>query len=57
MINEARPGRFAPYALALLRSIAALLFLAHGTRKFLGFPAGRAAWTGWSLASPGALPA
>ena len=30
---------FAPYVLALLRVIAALLFMSHGTMKLLGFPA------------------
>jgi putative oxidoreductase len=28
-----------PYVLSLLRIIAALLFVEHGTQKFLGFPA------------------
>ncbi len=32
------PASFAPYALAALRIMAALLFLAHGTQKLLGFP-------------------
>ncbi|MDO9499163.1 DoxX family protein [Falsiroseomonas sp.] len=35
--------RFAPYApqlLSVLRIMAGLLFLAHGTQKLLGFPAG-----------------
>lgn len=31
--------RFAPHALAALRIMAALLFIAHGTQKLLGFPA------------------
>ncbi len=31
--------RYAPYALSLLRIMAALLFLQHGTSKFLAFPA------------------
>ncbi|EFH10264.1 DoxX family protein [Pseudoroseomonas cervicalis] len=31
--------RFAPLALAALRIMSALLFLAHGTQKLLGFPA------------------
>ena len=30
----------APYALALLRIVAGLLFLEHGTQKLLGFPPG-----------------
>lgn len=31
-------GRYAPHALALLRIIAALLFIQHGTMKLFGFP-------------------
>jgi len=31
-------GRFAPHALSLLRIVAALLFLQHGTGKLFGFP-------------------
>lgn len=38
---------FAPHALALLRIVAALLFLAHGVIKLVGFPTG---------AAPGAQP-
>jgi putative oxidoreductase len=30
--------KWAPHALALLRIVAALLFIAHGTGKLLGFP-------------------
>jgi putative oxidoreductase len=30
--------RWAPHALALLRIVTALLFIAHGTGKLLGFP-------------------
>jgi putative oxidoreductase len=33
------PPRFAPYALAALRIVAALLFIAHGTQKLFGYPA------------------
>jgi putative oxidoreductase len=36
---ESRLASLAPYFLALLRVIAALLFLSHGTMKLLGFPA------------------
>ncbi|MDQ1079349.1 DoxX family protein [Pseudoroseomonas cervicalis] len=32
-------NRFAPLALAALRIMSALLFMAHGTQKLLGFPA------------------
>ena len=31
-------ARFAPYILSLLRIVAALLFIEHGTSKFFGFP-------------------
>ena len=31
-------GRYAPQALSLLRIVAALLFLLHGTSKLFGFP-------------------
>jgi putative oxidoreductase len=34
--------RLAPYALSLLRIIAALLFLQHGLSKFFGFPSATA---------------
>ena len=34
----ARLSPFAPYALAALRIMAGLLFLAHGTQKLFGFP-------------------
>lgn len=31
--------RYAPYALGILRIVAALIFIAHGTQKLFGFPA------------------
>jgi putative oxidoreductase len=31
--------RYAPYALAALRIVAALIFMEHGTQKLFGFPA------------------
>lgn len=31
--------RYTPYALAVLRIVAALLFFEHGTQKLIGFPA------------------
>ena len=34
-----RLSAYAPRALAALRVVAALLFIAHGTQKLLGFPA------------------
>ncbi|HZH52882.1 MAG TPA: DoxX family protein [Microvirga sp.] len=32
-------GRYAPYALAALRIVTALIFMLHGTQKLFGFPA------------------
>jgi putative oxidoreductase len=32
-------SKYAPYALAILRIVTALLFIEHGTAKLLGFPA------------------
>ena len=32
-------GRYAPQALSLLRIVASLIFLLHGSSKLLGFPA------------------
>ena len=41
-MTSASVGRFAPHALALLRIVAAALFLAHGLVKLVGLPAGAA---------------
>ena len=35
--------RYQPYALALLRIVSGLIFMAHGTQKLLSFPAGERA--------------
>ena len=35
-------SRYAPFALSVLRIVAALLFIEHGTQKLFLFPAGRA---------------
>ena len=43
-----------PIVLSLLRIMSGLLFLAHGTQKFLSFPAGERAASGWAFAHPGA---
>jgi len=39
MAAEKRLSGMAPYALAMLRIVAALLFIEHGTAKLFGFPA------------------
>lgn len=44
-----------PLALAALRIMSGLLFLAHGTQKFLSFPAGERAGSGLALDNPGAV--
>ena len=50
----ARAAAFAPILLSVLRIVTGLLFLEHGTQKFLSFPAGQAAGIGPALASAGA---
>jgi len=40
-----------PYALGILRIMSGLLFLAHGTQKFLAFPPGERAGSGWDFAT------
>ena len=48
-----RLDRYAPQMLSVLRIMTALLFLAHGTQKFLSFPPGESAGGGWALSHPG----
>ena len=49
-----RLDRYAPNMRAVLRIMAGLLFLAHGTQKFLAFPpGGDIAGTGWAFSHPG----
>jgi putative oxidoreductase len=43
-----------PCALSVLRIMSGLLFMAHGTQKFLSFPGGERAGSGWAFAHPGA---
>lgn len=46
--------RYAPLALGVLRIMSGLLFLAHGTQKFLSFPGGERAGSGLGLSGPSA---
>jgi len=55
MTDQVGIARRAPYALALLRIISGLIFLEHGTQKFLGFPAGQSALSGLALDTPSAF--
>ena len=50
-----RLGEWRPVALSVLRIMTGLLFLAHGSQKFLGFPDGEMAGFGWGFANPGAF--
>lgn len=54
-MHDAGIARWSPFSLALLRIVSGLIFLAHGTQKFLGFPSGKAAWSGLALDNPGAF--
>ena len=47
-------SRYQPQALGLLRIMSGLLFLAHGTQKFLSFPPGDMAGAGLAFANLGA---
>ena len=49
-----RPVPPAPAMLSILRIVTGLIFLEHGTQKFLSFPAGDAAGSGLAFANLGA---
>lgn len=53
MTLAAKLSSWEPYALALLRIVTGLLFMEHGSQKFLSFPPGEFAGMGWSLSNPG----
>ncbi|MGD9501891.1 MAG: DoxX family protein [Methyloceanibacter sp.] len=44
MIDARSLSRWSPYALAILRIVAGLIFIEHGTQKLLGFPEGERAF-------------
>ena len=52
-MNAQTLARWAPQALGVLRIVAGLIFLEHGTQKFLSFPPGEMAGMGWSFSHPG----
>src|SRR5690606_23067670 len=53
-MNESRLTTFAPWMPSALRVMSGLLFLAHGAREYLCFPAGETAGSGWTFAHPAA---
>jgi len=53
-MNDPGFSKYQPVMLSILRILTGLLFLAHGTQKFLYFPAGERAGVGWGLGDPGA---
>lgn len=55
MLDQVGIARRAPYALAIMRIVSGLIFLEHGTQKFLSFPAGDMAGMGWAFDNPGAF--
>lgn len=52
-MTQNRLSQYAPNMLSVLRIMTGLLFLAHGTQKFLSFPPGEMAGIGWAFAHPG----
>ena len=53
-MNSDRVSSYSPVMLSILRIMTGLLFLEHGTQKFLHFPPGKAAGFGWTFSQPGA---
>ena len=54
-MNSSGLTKWEPQAQGVLRIITGLLFLEHGTQKFLSFPAGEHAGTGLAFDNPGAF--
>ena len=53
-MNADRLRQYAPAVLSVVRIVVGLIFMEHGTQKFLSFPAGEMAGMGLGLSSPGA---
>jgi putative oxidoreductase len=54
-MNAANLFRYEPIVLGIVRIMAGLLFLAHGSQKFLSFPPGERAGGGLAFDNPGAF--
>ncbi|MBO9622361.1 MAG: DoxX family protein [Sphingomonas sp.] len=54
-VNTDRLTALAPGARSVLRIMSGLLFLEHGTQKFLYFPAGQFSGFGWTFSHPAAF--
>ena len=55
MALDTRTGEWAPRMLSILRIVSGLIFLEHGTQKFLSFPPGQYAGSGLAFDNPGAF--
>ena len=53
-MNAQSLAKWTPEAHGVLRIMTGLLFLEHGSQKFLSFPPGEMAGIGWAFAHPGA---
>ncbi len=53
-MNADRLTAYQPQALGLLRIVSGLMFLEHGSQKFLSFPAGERAGSGLAFDGPSA---
>ena len=54
MMRE-RLSQYQLVILSILRIVTGIIFLAHGTQKFLGFPAGDMAGSGWAMDNLGSV--
>jgi len=53
-MNARKLMQYEPIVLGIVRIVTGLLFLEHGAQKFLSFPPGAYAGSGWAFAQLGA---